>query len=1626
LLADRRSLLDLGTRNRLINVPLRTKGIRAIEIVDERATEVFRLLEEGRAFSFVAGRLLTAEEKAELSEDDVETGGIPQPDAEDVDERGVARRHLDTRLQTRLTSEGLQKRLFDIWYDARTLEEEQGVNILYLAFGLLRWYEDDTLETARHAPLVLLPVRLDRTSAADRFTLRSRGEPASHNLSLQAKMNAEFGLKIVDLDDAGSDDVDPSDPSDPSDVSALSGYMAKVAETVSAKARWEVLPDAMVLGFFSFAKFLMYRDLDPENWPVAAPLDKHPIVEALLRDGFEGSEPIVPAGGRIDAAIPPLAMHHVVDADSSQAVVIEEVARGRHLVVKGPPGTGKSQTITNLIAAAATEGKKVLFVAEKMAALDVVHRRLRNAGLGPLALELHSNKANKRAVLEELRQTKDRVGRTAASDVTVVERLTAVRDQLNAHADGMHTAHAPGALTPYQLIGHLIRTRPGQAGFALEGPEQWTPAEFAARAEVCDELVHRLATIPVPAQHPWRGVRRDALDPGELEQLSRQVVQVRADLDIATETARESVALLGIPAVVRVSDLDRLLRLLQAIVALPECDRRTLAGAAWKADASASASASVGAGAGVAAELVRAGRRAVESRDAAAAVFTDAAWPADLGECRTVLATKGRSLFRFFSGQYRAQRALLRSYLRVPLPTSCDEQIAMIDALRAAQDAKLAFDQAKAAGPGLFGTLWHDERSDWNRLQAIVDWRARYADVLSDDVLVRLAESGDLARVATLHRTAEEVLPRFRANLEALARSLDLDLPRAIGAQQIPDVEIAALSATLDGWREHPEAITRWIAFHDRCRAAVDLGLGRLVDGLLDGQLGSGTLIPAFERAYFEAIRTDVFSREPSLKRFDGESHDRLVQTFRALDAARMALAREQIVARHASELPRGNGGIGPLGVLNGELAKKRNHLPIRQLLEKAGPAIQQIKPIFMMSPLSVAQFLKPGAMSFDVLVVDEASQIEPVDALGAVARCRQVVVVGDERQLPPTRFFAKLTSDVDERDEADETFQARDAESILDLCLAKGMSHRMLNWHYRSKHQSLIAVSNREFYDNRLFIVPSPYDAVAGMGLKFHYLPHAHYDRGNTRTNPIEARTVAEAVIRHAQEHPEKTLGVATFSVAQRQVILKELELLRRAHPQTEEFFTRGSSEPFFVKNLENIQGDERDVIFISVGYGKTDSGYMAMSFGPLNAEGGERRLNVLISRAKLRCELFSSITADDIDLDRVRSRGVAALKLFLAFAQTGRLGTAEQTGKAPDSLFEEQVADTIRSLGHDVKTQIGTAGFFVDLAIADPEKPGRFILGIECDGAQYHSSRSARDRDRLREHVLVEHGWIVHRIWSTDWYLRPTEELAKVQAAIEAAKAEWRSRDQDGHDGHHRTTRNEAASASLSLQFAGHREGDTEVLTAEITSEVKPKATSLSISTSTSKSASMSIPYAEATLAVRTDVEPHEAPVADMARYVAQVVAAEGPIHQNEIVTRIRSAWGLARAGNRIRDAVQAGVDAARQASAINGGPFYVVPGQRVAVRDRSATSSLSLRKPEHLPPAEIEAALVMLIDANFGARREELVVSAARLLGFAATSPQLRDVIVSCVQSAVSAGLIREDGDLLTRAGADTAKR
>ena len=1839
----RTELLDLSARNRLLNMPRSSKGAKAVEIVDEVAGEVFRLLvAESRPFTFLAGKAAAGgdrvDDEAPTDEAD-EIADLAQPEDDVADDRGIFSRHSDTRLQTRLTPKGLQKRLLELYFDARTLEEEQGVNILYLALGALKWIDPNNAANLRFAPLVLIPVQLERGNAGEKFKLRIRPEDFASNLSLEAFLDRVHGIKLPSFE--AGEGFDPV------------AYFGEVADAVSAKPGWEVQPDVIVLGFFSFAKFLMYRDLDPANWPDGNRITDRVLVTGLLSDGFEGSDGMIPEDANIDPFIPPAEMLHIVDADSSQALAVHEVRRGRDMVIQGPPGTGKSQTIANIIASAVADGKTVLFVAEKMAALEVVKRRLDATGVGDACLELHSNKANKRAVLEELRRTWE-LGAPRHQDAgSLHARLTTARDRLNDHAQRMHASHAASGLTPYQVIGQLSRLRldgekPGD--LALVGPETWSVDEFAERHSVIGELVERIDVIGRPGEHAWRGVGLSSILPTDVERLEERLAAIIGRLDALDALQATLAAKLEMQPIRSLDDVAVLVVLANRVAGTPSLPSAALADTVWErrtedvykllatghrhatlereigsllteagriADLSETIAALaelpsnvtlddfsqitalevmlprlvVEAGAlaralgrdaptsvDEARKLAALGERVAAAPDADADAFasevwnsgverasdvvdavasyeaavsrttgnvTDAAWDTDLGPARATLASHGTGFLRIFSGEWRRANRLVRSVLTSPT-APLEDSLALLDALSKGQSAKRRIEKEGDFARSAFGSEWRGDRSASGPLIGVVEWmqslrglgseprimasrrpdrtevEARqirtaalieqldpalsalwdalgnsqplaFGDALAADradlaalmaVIARMHAADEatkssllsappalddrramLAKLAELQEKQTGIIAEhdlgtaafasswqgpksnwvalqgaaewIRANgdirllssriedravpakdavsveesarglideLAAVGDQLRLDVTASLGRDTLGATPIADLRAHLERWRSSGERLFQWTAYRDRAERASSLGCDDVVRRLSDGRLTTQGAVPAFEMAYYEAVYADQIKDHPDLGTFDGTLHGRLAREFADMDRQRIATASFEVVkAHHQAVPPRDGGSVGPLGVLRAEIARKRGHMPIRRLMEKAAPAVQALKPVFMMSPLSVAQFLTPGLFDFDLLVMDEASQIQPVDALGAVARAKQVVVVGDPKQLPPTAFFTKMTGGGSDDDD-DAGTRVADIESILGLFTARGLPMRMLRWHYRSKHQSLIAVSNRQFYENKLFIVPSPYTAEAGMGLRFHRIPQGVFDSGGTRINAVEARIVAQAIVAHAREHPELSLGVAAFSAAQRRAILDQLEVLRRGlPPEVENFFQMHPSEPFFVKNLENVQGDERDVIFISVGYGPTvPGGRVPMRFGPLGTDGGERRLNVLISRAKQRCEVFASMSDEDIEPDFAGTRkGVLAFKLFLHFARTGKMTMAESTGRDHDSVFEEQVAKALQARGYQVHRQVGLAGFFIDLAVSDADRPGRYLLGIECDGASYHDARSARDRDRLRQSVLESHGWTIHRIWSTDWFQRPKEQIDLVVARVEAAKAE--------HD-----ARAAGAKASRAVPiniFTVEREGFTEVgLTAM---EAEPVSTLYE--------------EAELTRPHHLVCELHEAPRGALSALAEEVVKIEGPVHVCEVVNRIRDAWGLKRAGARIQDAVESAIAVSvREGRIAEDGDFLGIPGKSAKVRDRSAVRSSSLRKSDSLPPAELETAIFDVVRANYGATDDQVVLAAARAVGFKSTSSQLRDLLAEVVDGAIAGErLERRNGMLVIGASAPTVK-
>ena len=1542
----RKGLLDLSFRNRLVSTARTSSRSSRLEIVNERSDEVFRrLVVEKKAMSF----LPIPDDNTDASNGE-EQGSLFQPAEDDVAEEGLATRHVDDKLQTGLASDQLQKRLLKLYHDARTYEEEQGVSILYLALGFLKWYEDQNSDRERFAPLLLIPVALDRRSATSRFKVSYADDDIVTNLSLQSRLKADFGIELPNVPEV--DDLSPSD------------YFEAVSKATRDQPRSEVLPNDIVLWFFSFAKFLMYRDLDPGTWPEHQKLNTHPLITSLLRDGFHSEPPFCDDDESIDAFIPPIEWTHILDADSSQTVAIEEVKRGRCLVLQGPPGTGKSQTIANVIGAAVKAGKRVLFVAEKKAALEVVRRRLDNISLGDMCLELHSNKANKQAVLQELDRTLQ-LGRPQLDRLqSLCNELGQCRDSLNQHLNLIHTPIHPSGLTPFQIVGELVRlqthgTEPPT--FHLSDPLQWSREEFQARLNLLRDLVEHLGQIGVPCEHPWRGVELDVVLPTDVERVRAKVTAVMDRLQRLVDFGRELADALRIPPTESPLELSRAALLAQRLDTAPPMDRCGIGHPAWNDQRTQIDG------------ILEAGKKLRESQGQLLGVAADVAWETDVMAARRALAAHGRSWFRVFYKTYRQARATLHNILVAQPPKSLRERLALLDCLRLGQQSKKYLESTAASdlGRDAFGSFWNGTSSDWDALSVIADWEAACrkanVDTRFREIMSTLGPARDIKSL--LRRIGQDLKP-FVAELQDLIASVQLNLMAAIGVSNPLEVPFRELAARLRQWQESSEELSRWVAYHVRRCRIQSSGMRELAAEIDAGRISASEAVSCCELAYYEELIRDTFAKDQTLATFEGASHQQVIEKFRSLDKERINLARHEVALSHFEKIPKADSDVGEVGLVRREIQKKRRHLPIRKLLANAGRAVQAIKPVFMMSPISVAQYLEPGVVDFDLLLIDEASQVEPTDALGAIARARQIVVVGDSKQLPPTRFFARFVDDDGQDGSASDGVQATDMESILGLCAAQGVLPKMLRWHYRSRHHSLIAVSNHEFYDDRLYVVPSPAKPLPGQGLVFRFVEQGEFDRGGSATNRTEAQCIAKAVMDHARKCPDRSLGVGTFSVAQRDAIVDELELLRRSDPSVESFFATGVAEPFFVKNLENIQGDERDIIFISVGYGKDASGYMAMNFGPLSNDGGERRLNVLITRARDACAVFSSIVANDIDLVRARSRGAAALKAFLKYAETGLLDTGSATGRGYDSEFERQVATALAEQGYETHPQVGVAGFFIDLAVVDPDVPGRYLLGVECDGANYHRARSARDRDRLRATVLEDRGWIIHRIWSTDWFHRPQEQLRKTVGAIEQARVTWASRSQSGisHEG-------SPAAEDMAINRADLGDNCCD-----------------------GNGCAASRPYVMATFQVQTSQEIHEVPDLSLARVVAKIVAIEGPIHCDEIARRVTKVWGLQRTGRRIRDAVLRVLPVAcRTADIRKHGDFYSSSEQTEAiVRDRSGVTAATLRDPDMLPPSEIRQAVLIVVRAALGVERDAAATEVARLFGFRSTSTQLRQII------------------------------
>lgn len=1629
----REKLLDLTNRNPLLNY--RKSRRRTAEIVDELPDEIYRrLVTNGKTFKFDH---LPEEEHAPPDRD---VNGNKSNDGNSArrqltlptapkDEEQPARHHVDDRLQTNLSEERLESVLKSIAREAKTAIEETGINYLHLAIGMLHWRDNDTSEREKLAPLILIPVHIDRNfdgrSGRYLYTIYWTEEEIKFNLSLAKRLERDFGFLLPEFDCESTPEE----------------YFVDVADSIRNKPSWKVGREALV-GFFSFHKLLMYEDIDPENWQGNGKLNGQSIAARIIagsNSAFNDQMDSLYAGDyEIDGNELAESILLASEADSSQHSALCDIASGKSLVIEGPPGTGKSQTITNAIAMALQSGKRILFVAEKLAALEVVQKKLDSMNLSEFCLELHSDIATPRRIFESLRQRLD-------CSHTSPKRLQQLRDEIEDKqttiSDYLRVTEeicGPYEEPLYELYWRVVdfRSRDIEPLRNAGCDCSVNRVQFNGNSQTLDSFVSALQEFPEPTKSPWWGFRATNINPNHCEPLD----DVLADLETSSSMLENAVrsamhfggdnaawheSLLDIDVVAleelsevdlqQTSDLDYLLdanarasakklaneinrrhelrdeinsmflcdfdegisksKSLQSVLNTPHANlfrSRSIEGIesfrVWltstrKAIEDLNSNASelellgygpirnaaeydsavyllqlfrhpavedasviqeelfLNSAAGEFRRGEKESQALVETSSKLDTSFHLASAPGTekITEIAKQLRPHTSSWFRLLNGQYRTGVKNLKTFWRPGIgnrPNQWVRKLETLVELRKGQDNFLQ--DSKLAR--LFGEGFQGVDTDWEKIKELLSWvntaKKRGLDVdrtnelleirdsqasrvstssikkslksleaqlknesylsqiglLSHDVktlrfeeiatridslvdwidqlieslghlqkskITRLDEVFEIARnvvefkQATAFVTDRQKLQSMIGDwyqgmetrpaqlLEAVnwcERLSDLQLPNG-ATRAITSVspnkscgEVAGLATTyresFKKWvatrqeieqfgksshewlnfesalrddfacqnkirqlRQKIYELPAWASFSrviERCQRA---GVIDFVKGVLNGEIEAEKVSQFYQATVLNRIAEQSFKNSDLLRTFSRQELENARRQYQELDREITQLNQERI-AYEASRVspPAGNsrGRVAELtemGLVRHEIQKQQRHCRIRDLLSRAGHSVQALKPCFMMSPLSVAQYIAPGSIEFDLVVMDEASQIKPEDALGTILRARQIVVVGDPKQLPPTSFFDRTSDEISD----EEATQFDNSESILEAAMKSFHPVRRLRWHYRSQHESLIQFSNHRFYDDDLVVFPSPTADTSRLGVYFHEIANASFSGGE---NLVEAVAVADAIVKHVLERPSETLGVGTFNMKQSRLIEelvdKRCEQDSRVQIAVDEF--RDQHEDLFIKNLENLQGDERDVIFISYTYGPDpQSGRVMNRFGPINGSAGWRRLNVLITRARKRVEVFSSMRPSQIAGGPGKSKGVNALKDYLEFVGTGMLpDRGEYTGREPDSPFELAVARVIEDMGLVAIPQVGVAGYFIDLGVRERDGNGDFILGIECDGATYHSSKSARDRDRLREEVIRSRGWRLHRIWSTDWFLNQQHEEDRLRLIL------------------------------------------------------------------------------------------------------------------------------------------------------------------------------------------------------------------------------------------------------------------
>ena len=1323
-------LLDTGKRNNLINFKDTKMG--TVDVIFPDFVSLFNRAEHSANFEVYDPKLDESEdEEIEVSNEEIED-----------DEKGKC---LSKEETLKLYEKKLKKQqiliynnankpisvLKSIGKKAQSAIEETGVNIAYFAFGFIHWTENENSECLMKAPILLAPITIENESAIEPYTVRVTDDEIIVNPTFSFKLQNEYGIKLPEFDEE----------------EGIEAYLCKIEEIIS-KLKWKISKECKI-GIFSFLKINMYKDIKDNAKEIVKNANVRTLLgESSATSSFDESN----SNHNIDL----LDLHNVVDADSSQAEAIELVLQGKSFVLQGPPGTGKSQTITNIIAECLLAGKKVLFVSEKLAALSVVYEKLKNAGLEEFCLELHSHKANKNQVIDELCRT-IKLHKSGISDQAEKELRSKkeIQKKLDDYTIELHKVRPIINKSLYRLYEEVSASRNAPDIEFIINNIREKGEEYIDKAEtmLCRYIDYTSSIGYDYHKNCWYGYSNPDCSFQSVAQVKTDLITVSAlcrEIQDISKVATENYGVL-INTLLQAhafSDFFALVKESEFIT--PELLNVDILTQTLH----------------IVQEMYKLSKVIIEKKTSIDEYFDEDIYNLDGHTMHKKLSKQFNGFFsRLFNGEYKRLLTEIKLCKKNGKKPKYKFALQLAETLSTYQQKLNEFNDLHNSIQGYLGqgyngvnTEFEHLITDLQKLEAIIQSGITFERLYSINQAEFVSEKETFAKLANSYN---DVLSRNADTERRLISCFE------ISEFDMSNISLISLIKKCEECYKNIDEIDNWCEFSKLLKQLKELELRGFVDNTIGEKINNDMLVSAYKKAFYMQWIDSILHESPVLLELSRISHDEAVRLFREKDKLNFEINKAKIKATLSAQRPNLDmiAQGSSISVLLREGEKKRKKKGIRSLLSEIGELAQTLKPCFLMSPLSVSTYLSSD-IKFDVVIFDEASQIFPQDAVGAIYRGKQLVVVGDSKQMPPSNFFnSSVEVDLDEDEDV------ADFESILDMC-STVLPQCRLKWHYRSRYEQLISFSNKNFYDNDLVTFPSSKTDTEGIGVDYVYVDGI-FDR-KSKTNRIEAEKIVDMVFEHIDNCPNRSLGVVAFSVAQQTLIDKLISKRRQEDPSKEDFFKSDKQEPFFVKNLETVQGDERDTIIFSIAYAKDLQGRLLLNFGPINREGGERRLNVAVTRAKYNIKLVSSMHYYDIDLSGSKSVGARLLREYLDYAENGNIALERSISINPfehfDSEFEMEVCDFLREKGYSVDTQVGCSSFKIDLAVKRPDSSD-YVLAIECDGASYHSSKTARDRDRLRQDILERMGWKFYRIWSTDWFRNKRVEKERLLLAVKEA---------------------------------------------------------------------------------------------------------------------------------------------------------------------------------------------------------------------------------------------------------------